>query len=190
MSQRHEVFANVLLERMRNSGLDVPHVIRDVPPIRDAWTQPSQNGHSHPCGHGHYIDLPVALIVDVKVPNISDVLPRAGSSSPTWRARERFTPYWLVNVRVLHDWAPYLPEPFGTANPIEAACILGQEPHIGSIMSHLGFHVWGHQRVQAYRCPERGGKMVIGSCKGMGHNHHTVMYEYALRADTNEILHD
>jgi hypothetical protein len=162
---------------MRDQGLD-PLIQSPVPDLPENWGfQISSNGHAHVCEQEQWVDLPLILVCPVRL--LEPAIPDYGSPECTWMPRETFTPYWLVGARLIHDWAPYPPEPHRSANAVEAACILAQEPRFGSIQIHPERGSWGHRRFQVYKCPERNRFVVSGTDCG-GYNKHVVLVRYSI----------
>ena len=186
MDGYHLELAKALLLRMRNQGVNLPAIQnRFVPPLPDGWEyHPSDNGHAHTCDGEGLVELPLILVADIEVPCYDGYLQLPHGIR--YRAEHRFDPYWLVGVRVIHDFVPYPPEPFRAVNPIEAACIFAQHPRLGSVKSHIGFGSWGHRSVQAYRCPERK-TIVIGDPRGSAYNHHAAFARYLITSGSPTI---
>lgn len=177
----HTEIANVLRRRMENAGLRI-RTLGPVPALPEGWTftVPATDGLHHSCEQHRLVELPLVLICDVRIeePPHEEVTPE----SFFWESPIRFSPYWLVGTRVIHDWVPYPPEPFRAVTPIEAACIFSQHPYLGSVKAHLDWPGWGHPSIQVYRCPKRC-KAIISRFGLVSYNHHAAFCRYAISFD-------
>lgn len=179
--------ATLLILRMTRNGLDMPPP-KCLPPLPEGHRITlSDTCQSHTCEGEQLIELEPILVVDTWViepyPEFAcwdeendPLWPRI------WTSAEHFSPYWLMGVRVIHDFVPYPPEPFRPVTVLEAACILAQHPRLGSVKAHLDWPGWGHESVQVYRSPKTG--TIIASRYGSPtYNHHTAFARYAIHLD-------
>lgn len=169
--------AQLLFKRTKESGLiirpDLTEKTLRVPALPDGVLYElhcaNANGH-HRCEDHRLVRIPLVLVVELVVPEI--IRNAENELVYLWQAKEKFEPYWLTDVCVIHDWVPYPNRAFRSLNAIEAACVFAQQPHLGSIQCHFEPRSWGHGRFQIYRSPDDG--IIIASRYDIpSYNHHT-----------------
>src|SRR3989344_2297798 len=109
MNQSHEEIAQILAQRVEESGLEI--IQQGSPPsLPDGWGfHITQNGQVHVCEQNRFVELPLILVMDVRIEE-----PPFTGMDPTiyWQAEKRFKSYWLVGAYLIHDWVPYPREPY------------------------------------------------------------------------------
>lgn len=144
------------------------------------------NGH-HRCEDHRVVRIPAVLVVDLVVPEVLQYNP-LNRDAPLWQAGERFKPYWLMDVLLVHDRESF-PDyhTHRILNIVEAACVLAQHPYLGSVQSQTrsGDKWRSMPMMQVYQERERGHMV---ASKQVAYCHHLAFAGCSIGCDSPVLL--